>query len=217
MVFRKRWAAALLALALALSVVGTAFAAETVPGAVYTSRGEVRLPSEVEASFVTNGVKDVDQDHWAAGSLSVLLDTGLIAPDTDGNLRPESPMPFDNGVAVFAKVLGLASKTDSPEAAAQKAVEAGLVEEKTGPLTRLDAAVLLFNALGLQAKPGVTASTAGFTDVAGVDSQYWGILAALKEAGVFKGFPDGSFNPGGELTVTQLAILVDRILGTFAN
>lgn len=203
--------------ALMLSLVGTAVAA-TVPEAVYSAKGEVRPATEVEASLVSHGVKDVTTAHWAAGSISVLLDASLLAPNAEGNLNPDQPVDFNTGVAVFAKALGVASPLDTPEAAAQRLAEAGLIQAKEdGKLTRLDAARLIFAALGLQAKAGVTAETVGFTDVAGVPQEYWGILAALKEAGVFVGFPDGTFQPDGELTVAQLAVLIDRVLGAFAN
>jgi hypothetical protein len=212
----RKFGAIIVAAALTLGVVGTAVA-ETVPQAVYTPQGEVRPQTVVQQSLVSHGVKDVAADHWAAGSISVLLDAGLIAPDANGNLAPDTAIPFDTGVAVFAKALGIASKTDSPEVAAQKAVSAGLITSKTGTLSRLDVALLLFKALGLKAKEGVTVENAGFTDAASIPAEYLGIVAALKEAGVFRGFPDGTFQPNGQLTTAQLAVLVDRILGAHAN
>lgn len=39
------------------------------------------------------------------------------------------------------------------------------------------------------------------------------LLAALYDAGVFKGYEDGTFRPYNVLTRAQIAILVDRILG----
>lgn len=213
----RRRGSLLVAAALTLSVVGTSLAETTVPQAVYGSQGDVRPRSAIQQSLVSNGVKDVPVDHWAAGSVSVLLDAGLIAPDAEGELAPEAEIPFSTGVSVFAKALGLASKSDSPEMAAQKAVANGLIDSKSGNLTRLDASILLFRALGLEAKSGVTAASVGFTDVAGVPAEYLGVLAALKEAGIFKGFPDGSFQPDGELTTAQLAALVDRVMGAHAE
>lgn len=212
----RRLGSILVAAALLVSIAGSAFAA-TVPQAVYTAAGEARFASEIQQSLATQGVKDVEVTHWAAGAISVLLDAGLLAPDAQGNLAPDSAMSFNSGVAVFAKVLGIASKTDSPEVAAQKAVEAGLIASKDGTLSRMDVAVMLFQALGLQEKQGVVADTLGFADAADIPQQYWGIVSALKDAGIFRGFPDGTFQAAGVLTAAQVATLVDRILGTFAN
>jgi len=216
MVLRKL-GSIVVAAALTLSLVGTAFAA-TVPEAVYSAKGEVRPATEVEASLVSHGVKDVTTEHWAAGSISVLLDAALLAPDAEGNLKPDEAVDFNTGAAVFAKVLGLASPLETPEAAAQKLVQAGLIPAREdGKLTRLDVALLLFTALGLEAKSDVTADTLGFTDAGDIPGWHWGKIAALKEAGVFAGFPDGTFQPNGELTLAQLATLIDRVLGAFAN
>lgn len=214
---RRKFRSIGVAVVLMLSLIGTALA-NTVPEAVYSARGETRPLTEVEASLVSHGVKDVTTEHWAAGSISVLLDAALLTPDAEGNLKPDEPVGFDAGVAVFAKVLGVASPLDTPEVAAQKLVEVGLIQAKEdGKLTRLDVALLLFAALGLQPKADVTVETAGFTDAADIPAEHLGKIAALKEAGVFIGFPDGTFQPDGELTVAQLAALIDRVLGAFAN
>lgn len=213
----RRFSSFGVALVLVLSLIGTALA-NTVPQAVYSAKGETRPVNEVEASLITHGVKDVTPKHWAAGSISVLLDAGLVAPDSEGNLKPDQPVGFNEGVAVFAKVLGIASPLDTPEEAAKKLVEAGLIKAREdGKLTRLEVALLLFQALGLKEKTGITSATLGFTDAGDIPAWHWGKIAALKEAGVFKGFPDGTFQPNGELTMAQLAVLIDRVLGAFAN
>lgn len=211
----RKMSSLVVAAALLVSVAGSAFAA-TVPGSVYGPKGETRPTTEVQQILTTSGVQDVTPDHWAAGSISVLLEAGLMAPDANGNVNPDSTMDFNTGTAVFAKVLGLASPTDTPEVAAQKAVDAGLIAAKEGPMTRLDVAVLIAKALGIEAKPGVLSDSVGFADASAIPAEYWGIIAALKEAGIFKGFPDGTFQPTGELTAAQVAALVDRVLGATA-
>jgi 5'-nucleotidase / UDP-sugar diphosphatase len=56
---------------------------------------------------------------------------------------------------------------------------------------------------GLVAVTGVSAST-GFTDVKESNSHYENILA-LQEAGIIKGYPDGTFKPGQAVTRGQAA------------
>jgi len=203
----------LTALALTASVATTAFAA-TVPGAVYSEGRGSSLPvSKVAENLTKAGITDIKADHFAAGPISVIVEAGLIQPDTQGNIKPDAPIPADSGIAVFAKVLGVASKTDDPATAAKKAQEAGIASsnvDTSKPLSRLETARMLAKALGIE--PKVTTELP-FKDAGSLSAEDRGILAALKDLGIFKGFPDGTFGVDGVLTTAQLAILVDRILG----
>jgi len=46
-----------------------------------------------------------------------------------------------------------------------------------------------------------------------VDPADAAILKALFDLGIFKGFEDRTFKPDGILTVAQIALLIDRVLG----
>jgi len=206
--FRKL-SALILAVALLVGAAGTALA-QTVGEAVYGTE-RILEASEIERIFAEKGVKDVDISHWAASSIAVALQAGHITPDAEGNVRPDGPVPTQVGVAVFAKLLGIASPTDTPEVAAQKAAEAGFIAIEPGqPLTRMHVAEMIFKALGL--KIDVSAPVP-FADAYSLPRPQQLVLAALKKVGVFKGFPDGTFQPDGVLTMAQLATLVNRILG----
>jgi hypothetical protein len=231
----RKLIAAMVTGALVLGVAGAAVAAPTVPGAVYgqppfTPPGPPphtppvtppRPLEKVQEDLQKAGVKDVAPDHWAANSVTVMLQAGLIAPDAQGNLNLEAHLTVEQGVAVFAKVLGVASKTDDVAAATEKAKQAGIIaagtEGKT-EFTRMDVARLLATALGVAPKMIASPADYPFHDFGAVaDRNDLGLLAALYDLGIFKGYEDGTFRPGDVLDMSQLAILVDRILGAYAN
>ena len=77
------------------------------------------------------------------------------------------------------------------------------------PVTRAQLAKVLAVALGLDT---ANAPAAGFPDVA-TDFWAYGYINAVRAKGLIKGFPDGTFNPGGQVTHGQLAAIVARQLG----
>lgn len=216
----RKLAATVMAAAL-LTGVATASvaAAASVPGAVYSdsqASGASKPVQQVTQELAQAGVKDVQPTAWYAGSMTVLVQSGLIQPDANGKVNPEAPLTAGEGVAVFAKVLNIASKTDSPEVALAKAQSAGLVGSSTTvttDLSRLDVAKLLAKALGVTPKLVLAPTDFPFNDGTGMSAEDQGILAALHDMGIFKGYEDRTFRPTSILTKAEIAILVDRILG----
>jgi hypothetical protein len=155
--------------------------------------------------------KDVQATDWFAGSTVVLLQAGLIQPSAGGKLNPTATVSYETTLSIFAKALGIASKTDDEATAAKKAAQAGFsgVPTADGSLTRIQLAKMLATTLGIQPS---TKNTCAFTDCFSVSSEENALLLALKAAGIFKGFEDGSFRPTDTLTLAQVAVLVDRVL-----
>ena len=192
--------------------------AATVPGTVYsdeTAAGANKPVAQITEELALAGIQDVKPTDWFAGSVTVLVETGLMAPEADGTFQPEATLDTSTGVAVFAKVLGIASTTDTPEVALQKAQQAGLVEETAAPqedLSRLGVARMLAKALGVTVVPVTSQANFPFNEFNSLSAEDRGILKALFDLGIFKGFTDGTFRPGDTLTKAQLALLVDRII-----
>ena len=219
----RKWTALAVAAVLVASVATTAVAAPpftTIPGAVYAdehAKGLNRAHEAIFGELQKHGVKDVKADDYFAGSITVLLEAGLLQPDANGNLNPNGTLSDDDGIAIFARVLGVASKTDTSAQATEKARQAGLLGDDItldGQLSRLEVAKLLGRALGINPKPVFV--PAGFPFVGEFEQlspDERGLLQALYEFGVFKGYPDRTFRPGNTLTRAEIAILVDRILG----
>lgn len=141
-----------------------------------------------------------------------------MLPDPEGKWNPQGELTNFDGISVFARVLGIANKNDPPFMALSKMKSAGLISDFTigdKPMTRIEVARMLALALGIEPKPAPDPADFPFTDYRAFGNNYdLGIAAALYEAGIFKGYDNGTFKPNGTLTRAELAVLVDRILGT---
>lgn len=220
MIILKKAISLVLALVIVMSAM-TAFAA-TVPGSVYSDQqapGANKPVQQIQQELQQAGIKDVKPTDWFAGSVTVLVQSGLLAPKADGSFQPNATLTANEGVAVFAKILGVAAPNDTPEQAMIKAKETGLVDVKTtgsADMSRMDVAKLLASALGVEAAPVTSAADYPFNDFDNVTPEERGILKALYDLGIFKGYlVNGirTFRPDGVLTRAEIAILVDRILG----
>ena len=204
---------------LVLGITVAAFAGPTVSSAMYgddKAASTSLTTTEVEQKLIEAGVRDVQSTSWAAGPIAILVGQGLMAPSTDGYFKPAEKVSAVAGVAVFAKVLGIAAKGDTVEAAFNKAKESGLTEGTSkGDMTRMEVARMLVKALNVTPKP---IDDAGFsqmvTDAGGLSESDKSILAALYELGIFRGYPDKTFGPQNVLTNAEIAALVDRLIGT---
>ena len=201
---------------------GTAIAAPTVPGAVYSDQqaaGTNKPVTQIQQELQQAGVVDVKPTDWFAGSVTVILQSGLLKPAANGDFEPEKTVSGGEGVAVFAKVLGIAAKNDSTEEAMDKMKEAGLVDTHVsidGDMSRLEFAKLLARALGVEPKAVTSPADYAFSDIDSASPEDRGIMQALYDLGIFKGYVENgvrTFKPGNTMTRAELAILVDRILG----
>jgi len=192
--------------------------ATTVPGTVYsdqTATGESKPVSQIEDELDAAGIQDIEPTDWFAGSVTVLIEQGLMTTDANGDFNPQSTLDTGTGVAVFAKVLGIAAMNDTPEEALQKAQDAGFVSDSAevdDVFTRMDVATMLADALGLTVTPVYSQVGFPFNEFAGLTPTERGILVALYNQGIFKGYTDGSFRPENTLTKAELALLVDRLI-----
>lgn len=202
----------------------TAFAAPTVPGAVYSDQqasGANKPVTQIQQELQQAGIKDVSPNDWFAGSITVIVQAGLLLPGEDGLFHPEAVVTNAEAISVFAKVLGIAAKNDSPEQAVAKAIGAGLVgpvSNQAGYSSRMDVARLLAKALGIEPKAITNPADFPFGDFNAFSAEDRGILKALYDLGIFKGFPEengkATFRPDNVLTRAQIALLIDRILGS---
>jgi hypothetical protein len=141
-----------------------------------------------------------------------------MAPAANGNFNPDAELSNLTAVALFAKVLGLADKNDSAEAAMGKAVGSGLVPAGTDAddsMTRMDVAKMLITALGIE-PVWVDAVSFGrvFSDSVALSNSDRAILNALYISGYIKGYDDATYRPDKILSRAEIAILVDRILSS---
>lgn len=72
---------------------------------------------------------------------------------------------------------------------------------------------MIATGLGIEPKQ-VSVADMPFKDFFLMSENDWGLVNALYEAGIFKGYEDGTFRPNSVLTKAQVAVLIDRILGS---
>ncbi len=214
----QRRSFAIIAAILAVSLMsGIATAAPTVPGAIYGEFSAEKLPTQIQDVLQKAGVTDVKPADWFAGSIATLLDAGLLKADAGGKVNPQKKASVGETASIFARVLGLATKTDSDSVATASMVKAGLVAGEANvnaDMSRLEVARLLAKALKVSPKAIANAADYPFKDFGLVSAEDRGLLKALYDLGIFKGYPDKSFGPNDILTKAQIAILVDRLLGS---
>jgi hypothetical protein len=77
-------------------------------------------------------------------------------------------------------------------------------------LTRAEAAKMIVLAAGLTVDESATTS---FSDVK-ADAWYTPYIAAAAKVGIINGYPDGTFNPGGEVTRAEIVKMITLAMGT---
>jgi hypothetical protein len=81
------------------------------------------------------------------------------------------------------------------------------------PITRAEFAAVIVRALGLEAAAGMLEGVpVGFPDV---PANHWanGYIAVASSQGVVQGYPDGTFNPGANVTYAEAIAMIVRALG----
>jgi len=128
---------------------------------------------------------------------------------------------------VFSLFAGVASAADNGKTALEKFNElkakgifAGIDEQGTPgldqPMTRAQYARVAALILGLQGiSPNGDTKVVTEKPFKDVELDAWFVeeVAAVKEAGIMVGNPDGTFNPNGNITVQELAVVTAQSLG----
>jgi len=124
---------------------------------------------------------------------------------------------------VFSAFAGMASAAGSDtqqryEELKAKGIFAGYPDGTAGldkPMTRAQfarVAALILGLEGIGATDTKVVTEKPFSDVE-LDAWYVEEVAAAKEAGIMVGNPDGTFNPNGNITVQELAVVTAQSLG----
>jgi len=189
--------------------------AASVTGSVYTDHTK----EEMEEILDNAGVNDVSPNDWYAQGVSTLLEAGLMAPDSKGNINPNDNSNMGDAIALIAKAAGVAGKNDSAEVALQKAKNAGLAESGVvagSNMTRLDAAKIIAKAFNIGYYSIYNKNLFPFEDFFSFTANERGMIKSLYEKGLIKGYAIGGgkyeFRPEKTITTGELATLVARLL-----
>jgi hypothetical protein len=167
--------------------------------------------------------------HWSEDVLNAWAERGWLAGDGEGNLRPDDAVTRAEFASMINRSFGLgqlpagAEFPDLPGSdwaygAIVTAVAEGYLRgygdgtvKPHRPLTREEAAVIVARLLGLDTSY-VGGAELAFTDRGDIAPWSAAAVAAVSRAGIFKGFPDGSFRPRAHLTRAEAAAGLSRAL-----
>jgi hypothetical protein len=209
---------------------------ELTPGMIHapsfiadiTVRPEGIPPEDPEEDDeVTDPFSDVAAGDVHAPAILRLADLGILLGYPDGTFRPTANLERGQMASVLTRALGLDPVAEGPfpdvdptgthAGAINALAAAGLVEGRPdgtfdvhGTTTRGQLSSVLAKAADLpDGDPGV------FSDIAG--SVHAGAIAALADAGVIEGYPDGTFRPSVAVTRAQAATFVAGLLDLLAD
>lgn len=187
-------------------------------------RGRIRdVPGEVYFRWQRDFSRqqfapDIHPDAWYAQSANALGGSGILPPTADGGFHPEAPLTVGEGIAIFAKLVGIAGRTDSTDVAVAKAIRAELVD---GPVfaerrtTRMEIARMLSEALGLTPAPA-SGSVYPFADPGSLSAEDMGMIMELHDLGIFRGFPEENgaftFRPDSLMSRAEIAVVINRLM-----
>lgn len=183
--------------------------------------------ASASASAAAAGSSSPASGHWAEATLSNWVELGWMTGGVDGDLRPDDAVTRAEFASLINRSFGLGivpasvtftdlSVTDWAYGNVQTAVDQGYLtgyDDNTirphQPVTREEAAVMIARLLDLDLSAGNAQS---FSDQAEIAEWSAGAVAAASEAGIFTGFPEGSFKPRATMTRAEAAVSLERAL-----
>ncbi|HYF92779.1 MAG TPA: S-layer homology domain-containing protein [Symbiobacteriaceae bacterium] len=234
-----------LTLAVRLAMGENTFAATAVDRAGNRSRVTVQVvrvepvpkPAQPEAPPPTPpAAAFTDTDgHWAAGSITRMVQAGVVRGYEDRTFRPEAQVSRLEFAVMAARLLRLPPSGDAvtftdaalipgwARAQVAAAVSAGIITGRdTGafdphaPVTRAEMAVILVRSLKLNGRD-VTPGSASFTD--GDQIAGWAVAQVLAAAryGLVTGYGDGTFRANNTATRAEAVTMLSRLLDALSR
>lgn len=169
------------------------------------------------------------QNHWAKVSIDRWSGYGVVKGGTDGNFAPDQSITRGQMAVILCAVCGwreVAENTFSDLKGDEwyapyvlKANAAGAMAGANGmirpndPITRQEAAVMMYKALFMQpAQGGKT-----FTDQAEIADWALDQVTSMAANGYISGTPDGSFLPKGYITRAETVTILNQAVSGFYN
>jgi hypothetical protein len=173
---------------------------------------------------------DVPSSHWAAGTIAIMVDRGMVSGYGNGVFRPDSTVTRAEFAAMLVKATDLKiAEVNTPTYVdvllshwGQPQVEAarnyfntiktgeGLFFRPDAPILREEAAAALARAKELEEQKGWQDTLKGFKDYAEFNPEYGPDIAPALSAGLISGYGDGNFKPRSPLTRAEAAALIYR-------
>ena len=153
----------------------------------------------------------------------------MVQGRPDGTFGVNAPVKRCEFVTMLARLSGAALPNDSGTfqdvastayyaGAVAWAVQAGIVTGVTADtfqpersITRQDMALMLYRYGLYQGLELPTAGSLAFSDQSAIGAYAWTAVSAMQQAGIVTGYPDGSFQPQGETSRAEAAVLLIRM------
>lgn len=173
-----------------------------------------------DAPVANHPFKDMAEASWANEAVEYLFENKIVNGRTETEFVPSATVTRAELVKMICEALKVAdaetaesfadvSDSDWFAAYVKKAAAAGIVKgdggafNPNGGVTREDAALIIFRALGLEVNGEIT-----FTDKDAVSDYAKDAIASMVNAGLISGMGDGTFAPKTTLTRAQAAQLI---------
>jgi hypothetical protein len=176
------------------------------------------------------------QGHWAEAIIDKMVGQGVISGYEDKTFRPNNLISRAECAAVIDRALALESgasqdmagfsdASDIPEWAGDSvaaAVYAGLLKGYPGAegktvflpqkqITRVELAAIIARVLTSKSVQ-TTSQKAQFTDSSEIPEWATGAVDLAVQKGIITGYPDGTFKPQKNVTRSEAAAMIDRLL-----
>ena len=192
--------------------------------------GVMALP--LAAAPAQAAYSDLPETHWAYDAMMEAAGLGLINGVGSGKINPSGTMSWAQFLAVMARAFADGAYTSATaagqawdQAGYTACVQAGLLREEDGlpvspsslnqPITRQDAAVLLYHALPEDYSSSGWNSPidpSSLTDLWAMDAIHQEAVSELARRGIITGKADGSFGYRDTIQRADGATLVTRVL-----
>ena len=153
---------------------------------------------------------------------------GVVAGHEDGTFAPNKSISRAHFAALIANALGLQSEEEGQfkdtdgqwyETHIQALYEAGITSgtstttfNPNANITRQQAAAMMARILEYVSKKAEQTSELSFKDSEQINKQFAESIAIVNSLGIMNGKEDGTFDPNGNLTRGQMAIILTRTL-----
>ncbi|MBD3919825.1 S-layer homology domain-containing protein [Paenibacillus sp. PR3] len=168
--------------------------------------------------------------HWAEQDFATWFNKHLLNGYADGTFKPNQAITRAEFVVLLDRVFNLVDKssvsftdlkaTDYSYQAFEKAVAAGIIQgysdgsvHPNSPISRKEAAVMLYRAFELAASTAATS----LTDVASLPAWSKEAVETLVNGGYVNGYPDGTFGGDKSITRAEAIRMMNNLSGEIVN
>ena len=186
-------------------------------------------PDEEEPSAQAPLFTDLDDDHWAYSMVAFLTERQVINGYEDGAFGPDNSILREEFIKIVVTGFGLLD-TEADSAFADvapgdwsypyvsSAQAAGIVQGSDGAfgagerITRQDAAVILARVLTMLEGEQAAEGELAFVDADQIADYAQDGVRVLSQRGIISGYPDGSFQPAGEISRSEAAAMIFHMM-----